>query len=139
MNDCLQTIHGLLDTHRTCIHDNRPFSDTQCSHGPSAVTLIPNTQIVQCIRETYFNSLCVQLLMPPACTYPFISVEIKLHLGIGEHDRALQTELKQMLQWMPALDLQVVPADEEGMIARLCQRAEAAVAEDQRGSRSEDV
>ncbi len=57
--------------------------------------------------------------------------------GIGEHDRALQTELKQMLHWMPALDLQVVPADEEGMIARLCQRAEADFAEDQLRSSSE--
>ena len=59
--------------------------------------------------------------------------------GIGEHDQALQTELKQMLDWIPALDLQVIPADEEGMIARLCQRAEADFAEDQPRSSSGDV
>ena len=39
--------------------------------------------------------------------------------GIGEHDGALHQELHQALAWMPALQITVVPADEEGMIARL--------------------
>ena len=42
--------------------------------------------------------------------------------GIGEHDVALQQELKVELKWLPELDICVVEADEEGMIARLCRR-----------------
>jgi len=45
--------------------------------------------------------------------------------GIGEHDQALHSEVKQALQWLPGLEMVVVPADEEGMIARLCRRAES--------------
>ena len=42
--------------------------------------------------------------------------------GIGEHDKALKRELTQELQWLSGLDIIVVPANEEGMIARLCRR-----------------
>ena len=42
--------------------------------------------------------------------------------GIGEHDAALKEELHQELEWIPNLEIVVVPADEEGMIARLCRR-----------------
>ena len=44
--------------------------------------------------------------------------------GIGEHDGALRDELALALNWIPGLEILVVPADEEGMIARLCVRAE---------------
>ena len=44
--------------------------------------------------------------------------------GIGEHDGTLRDELAQALGWIPGLEILVVPADEEGMIARLCVRAE---------------
>ena len=43
--------------------------------------------------------------------------------GIGEHDAVLQQELHAALSWIQALEIQVVAADEEGMIARLCERA----------------
>jgi len=42
--------------------------------------------------------------------------------GIGEHDVALLGELKLELKWLPGLDINVVEADEEGMIAKLCRR-----------------
>ncbi|MGB1776351.1 MAG: acetate/propionate family kinase [Synechococcus sp.] len=42
--------------------------------------------------------------------------------GIGEHDHALRNELKDALSWLPAFKITVIPADEEGMIARLCRR-----------------
>ena len=42
--------------------------------------------------------------------------------GIGEHDTALKAELKESLSWLSDLEVTVVPADEEGMIARLCRR-----------------
>ena len=42
--------------------------------------------------------------------------------GIGEHDTALKAELKESLSWLSDLEVTVVLADEEGMIARLCRR-----------------
>ncbi len=42
--------------------------------------------------------------------------------GIGEHDDALRIELHESLKWWGAFETIVVPADEEGMIARLCLR-----------------
>ncbi|KZR85068.1 Acetate kinase [Synechococcus sp. MIT S9509] len=45
--------------------------------------------------------------------------------GIGEHDKALLSELHNDLGWLPQLKIVVVPADEEGMIARLCRRQSA--------------
>ncbi|QEY32457.1 acetate kinase [Synechococcus sp. RSCCF101] len=47
---------------------------------------------------------------------------IALTGGIGEHDRALQAELQARLGWLRGCQWLVVPADEEGMIARLCRR-----------------
>ena len=38
--------------------------------------------------------------------------------GIGEHDQALKAELVEALAWLPNLEIAIVPADEEGMIAR---------------------
>ena len=43
--------------------------------------------------------------------------------GIGEPDNALQSELREALAWWGAeVETLIVPADEEGMIARLCRR-----------------
>jgi acetate kinase len=42
--------------------------------------------------------------------------------GIGEHDEQLKQELATALSWGGDFSTVVVPADEEGMIARLCQR-----------------
>ncbi len=46
--------------------------------------------------------------------------------GIGEHDAALRAELTAALAWLPPFELLVVPADEEGMVARSCLAALAA-------------
>ena len=40
--------------------------------------------------------------------------------GIGEHDGALRQELAAALAWLGPFELVVVPADEEGIIARQC-------------------
>ena len=45
---------------------------------------------------------------------------IALTGGIGEHDQALATELEEALGWLPAVRWLRVPADEEGLMARLC-------------------
>ena len=42
--------------------------------------------------------------------------------GIGEHDQDLRNELNEALGWLAPFELVVIPADEEGMIARRCQR-----------------
>ena len=48
---------------------------------------------------------------------------IALTGGIGEHDQALRWELAEALAWLGPFELVVVPADEEGVIARSCRRA----------------
>ncbi len=48
---------------------------------------------------------------------------ITLSGGIGENDTILLEELKTALRWMGPVTWLQVPADEEGMIARLCRRA----------------
>jgi acetate kinase len=45
--------------------------------------------------------------------------------GIGEHDQELHNELQEALAWLPGLEITVVPANEEQMIARLCQRGQS--------------
>ncbi|MEB3271426.1 MAG: acetate kinase [Synechococcus sp.] len=50
---------------------------------------------------------------------------IALSGGIGEHDRDLQAGLRRELAWLGPFRLYIVPADEEGVIARSCRRAEA--------------
>ena len=42
--------------------------------------------------------------------------------GIGEHDKQLHQELASALSWWGDFATVVIPADEEGMIARLCKR-----------------
>ena len=53
---------------------------------------------------------------------------IALSGGIGEHDDELRRELEQALGWLGAVPLLVVPADEEGQIARSCRAADSASA-----------
>lgn len=48
---------------------------------------------------------------------------IALSGGIGEHDEALREELRQALIWLMPFELVVIPADEEGLIARSCRAA----------------
>ena len=48
---------------------------------------------------------------------------IALTGGIGEHDQILREQLPIALRWLGPLDLVVVPADEEGLIARQCRAA----------------
>ena len=48
---------------------------------------------------------------------------IALTGGIGEHDQALKEELAQALTWLGSFELVVVPADEEGLMARQCREA----------------
>ncbi len=45
---------------------------------------------------------------------------IALTGGIGEHDAALAAELEKALAWLPAVRWLRVPADEEGLMVRLC-------------------
>lgn len=45
---------------------------------------------------------------------------IALSGGIGEHDQALRAELQAALRWLEPCRWLVVPADEEGQIARSC-------------------
>ena len=73
-----------------------------------------------------FRHRLIQLLGAMAASLRGVDV-LALTGGIGEHDHQLQEELKQALSWWGDIDLIVVPADEEGMIARLCRRHSAAV------------
>ena len=52
---------------------------------------------------------------------------IALTGGIGEHDLCLKEELALALRWLGPMELVVVPADEEGLIARQCRAASGAV------------
>jgi acetate kinase len=48
---------------------------------------------------------------------------IALTGGIGEHDAALREELTEALGWLGPFAMEVVPADEEGLISRQCRLA----------------
>jgi acetate kinase len=50
---------------------------------------------------------------------------IALSGGIGEQDTALHRELTAALGWLGRHQLLVIPADEEGQIARQCRLAAA--------------
>jgi acetate kinase len=47
---------------------------------------------------------------------------IALTGGIGEHDDQLRHDLQAALAWLAPFELVRIPADEEGLIARLCRR-----------------
>ena len=68
-----------------------------------------------------FRHRLIQLLGVMAASLRGVDV-LALTGSIGEHDHQLQDELKQALSWWGDIDLIVVLADEEGMIARLCRR-----------------
>ena len=63
----------------------------------------------------------LQLLGSMAASLGGVDV-LALTGGIGEHDRQLHEELSESLRWWGAFTTVVIPADEEGMIARLCRR-----------------
>ena len=46
--------------------------------------------------------------------------------GIGEHDQGLRDEILEAINWWGDVEIAVIPADEEGMIARLCRRQASA-------------
>ena len=71
-----------------------------------------------------FRQRLLQLLGAMAASLRGVDV-LALTGGIGEHDQALQAELAEALTWLPNLEMVIVPADEEGMIAKLCRRSAA--------------
>jgi acetate kinase len=46
--------------------------------------------------------------------------------GIGKHDRRPRQELEEALDWLSPLEILVVPADQEGLMARSGRHAAAA-------------
>jgi len=71
-----------------------------------------------------FRHRLLQLIGSMAASLEGMDV-LALTGGIGEHDTELHSELQQALKWVPDLEMVVVPADEEGMMARLCRRRSA--------------
>lgn len=71
-----------------------------------------------------FRQRLLQLIGAMAASLRGVDV-LALTGGIGEHDKDLQAELEEALAWLPNLEMVIVPADEEGMIARLCRRSAA--------------
>ena len=68
-----------------------------------------------------FRHRLLQLLGAMAASLGGVDV-LALTGGIGEHDKQLKLELEKALSWWGDFLTVVIPADEEGMIARLCQR-----------------
>ena len=71
-----------------------------------------------------FRHRLLQFLGAMACSLRGVDV-LALTGGIGEHDTQLHSELAEALRWWGDLETVVIPADEEGMIARLCRRHSA--------------
>ena len=67
---------------------------------------------------TVFRHRLLQLIGSMAASLKGVDV-LTLTGGVGEHDKALRSELSKDLSWIPQLELMVIPADEEGMIAQL--------------------
>ena len=68
-----------------------------------------------------FRHRLLQLLGSMAASLGGVDV-LALTGGISEHDKQLKQELATALSWWRDFLTVVIPADEEGMIARLCQR-----------------
>ena len=68
-----------------------------------------------------FRHRLLQLLGSMAASLGGVDV-LALTGGIGEHDKQLHQGLASALSWWGNFATVVIPADEEGMIARLCQR-----------------
>ncbi|AII47888.1 hypothetical protein KR52_01765 [Synechococcus sp. KORDI-52] len=73
-----------------------------------------------------FRHRLIQLLGAMAASLRGVDV-LALTGGIGEYDKELQQELREAIRWWGRVELIVVPADEEGMIARLCSSHNTAV------------
>ncbi|WP_415408728.1 acetate/propionate family kinase [Synechococcus sp. A10-1-5-9] len=65
-----------------------------------------------------FRHRLIQMIGSMAASLRGVDV-LALTGGIGEHDQALRAELADALNWLPNLEIVSVPADEEGMIARI--------------------
>ena len=70
-----------------------------------------------------FRHRLLQLLGAMASSLRGVDV-LALTGGIGEHDKQLHAELSEALTWWGDFEIVMIPADEEGMIARLCHRHE---------------
>ena len=70
-----------------------------------------------------FRHRLLQLIGSMATSLKGVDI-LALSGGIGEHDHELYNELHKALMWIPGLEITVVPADEERMIARLCQHSQ---------------
>jgi acetate kinase len=99
---------GLSDGRSASMKDLRDASD--CGH-PGAKRAI-----------AVFRHTLLQGIGAMASTMGGVDV-IALTGGIGEHDQALKEELAVALRWLAPFELVVVPADEEGQIARQCRAA----------------
>lgn len=99
---------GLSDGWSASMKDLRDASD--CGH-PGAKRAI-----------AVFRHTLLQGIGAMASTMGGVDV-IALTGGIGEHDQALKEELAVALRWLEPFELVVVPADEEGQIARQCRAA----------------
>ena len=71
-----------------------------------------------------FRHRLLQLLGSMAASLGGVDV-LALTGGIGEHDHDLQDEIASALDWWGDVAITIVPADEEGMIAKLCRRHSA--------------
>ena len=71
-----------------------------------------------------FRHRLLQLIGSMAASLQGVDV-LALTGGIGEHDVELRHELNAALSWIPGLEIIVVPASEERMIAKLCQQAQS--------------
>ena len=70
---------------------------------------------------TVFQHRLLQCIGSMAASLRGVDV-LALTGGIGEHDLELGKELAETLSWLGDVEIVVIPADEEGMIARLCRR-----------------
>jgi len=86
------------------------------SHACGAVFDNPNLIALACVGDGEAET-------GPLATSWHINKFINPITDGGEHDQALRLELAEALAWLGRFELVVVPADEEGVIARSCRRA----------------
>ena len=84
-----------------------------------------------------FRHRLLQLIGSMAASLGGVDV-LALSGGIGEHDTELKDDLHQALQWIPGLEITVIPADEEGLIARLVAVQPLSCGREDRGSGAAD-
>jgi len=93
------------------------LSGDMCEIRESALAAHPGAVLALAV----FRHRLLQQLGAMAASLQGVDV-LALTGGIGEHDEALRIELHESLKWWGEFETVVVPADEEGMIARLCLR-----------------